>query len=146
MTHYKPDGTVESSVSTHSGGPGQFDEDEEYEDYTDEEDLTQTNTQQHLPGHHTRRVRQVLSDASSLSRHHRGNVNRVRSRRQNAGGVKSRSKELERELNCGATQCTVIKCSAGPITSNNHVVFKLRARIWAQTISEVRLANSTVTK
>ncbi|EFX79732.1 hypothetical protein DAPPUDRAFT_304328 [Daphnia pulex] len=41
------------------------------------------------------------------------------------------------ELNCGATQCTVIKCSAGPITSNNNVVFKLRARIWAQTISEI---------
>ena len=130
VTRYRPDGTVESSVSTQSGGPGQFDAGEdEYDDYGDEEEEELTKvTQQHS----ARKVRQVLSDGSSLRRRHRV-------RRQ----VKSRSKELERELNCGATQCTVIKCSAGPITSNNHVVFKLRARIWAQTISEVYCLNST---
>ncbi|XP_057369878.1 integrin alpha-PS2-like isoform X1 [Daphnia carinata] len=126
VTRYGPDGSVVSTISTHNSGagapvqviPGQiFDEEEDY-DY--DEELDQESTQ-------GRRRRQVPMNWQ----HSNIKKNRVRNRRQN------QPKELERELNCGATQCTVIKCSAGPITSNNHVVFKLRARIWAQTISEI---------
>ena len=45
---------------------------------------------------------------------------------------------LQRELSaCGANQCTVIKCKTAPITTNSRIVFKMRSRIWVQTISEV---------
>jgi hypothetical protein len=131
VTRYNPDGTVQSSVTSQNSGagapgqviPGQiFDEEEDY-DY--DEELDQQSTQ----GRRRRR------QAPMNFQHGRNTKNRVRSRRQ------SQSKDLDRELNCGATQCTVIKCSAGPITSNNNVVFKLRARIWAQTISEVKISD-----
>lgn len=129
VTRYRPDGTVESSVSTHSGGPGSIgstdfgpldEEDYDYDEEIEEPLPSQQSTQ-------SRRVRQVGEVI-----HGRNHQKRIRSRRQD-----NQAQELDRELNCGATQCTVIKCSAGPITSNNRVVFKLRARIWAQTISEV---------
>lgn len=135
MTRYNPDGTIASSVTTQSGGPGQigstdFNQLGEEDDYDYSEEIDQSVTQQTQ----TRRVRQVaelvhdrLTDEAVNKR-----KIRIRSRRQT-----NRAKELEKELNCGATQCTIIKCSAGPITTNNNVVFKLRARIWAQTISEV---------
>lgn len=128
MTRYRPDGTVESSVSTHSGGPGPIgstdfglDEDD-YADYDEEieEPLS--------PQQSTRKVRQV----PEMVHHRTANRKRIRNRRQS-----DQAQELDKELDCGATQCTIIKCTAGPITSNNRVVFKLRARIWAQTISEV---------
>jgi len=45
---------------------------------------------------------------------------------------------LQRELSaCGANQCTVIKCKTAPITTNSRIVFKMRSRIWVQTISEI---------
>lgn len=122
VTRYGPHGSVQSTVSTQNSGPGQvtpgqiFDEDEDY-DYDEELDSTQGRRKRQAP----------------MNWQHSNKKNRVRNRRQN------QPKDLDRELNCGATQCTIIKCSAGPITSNNNVVFKLRARIWAQTISEVKL-------
>jgi hypothetical protein len=45
--------------------------------------------------------------------------------------------ELKRELYCGATQCTIIQCQVGPVTTNNRAVFRMRARVWAQTIADV---------
>lgn len=137
VTRYRPDGTIESSVSTHSGGPGpiggtDFGDvlDEEYDDYEEEIEETQPLTQTHH-----RRVRQIPEMVHDRLA---ANKIRIRSRRQS-----NRAKELDTALDCGATQCTIIKCSAGPITSNNRVVFKLRARIWAQTISEVKFILST---
>lgn len=144
MTRYNPDGTIASSVTTQSGGPGQigstdFNQLGEEDDYDYSEEIDQSVTQQTL----TRRVRQVaelvhdrLTDEAVNKR-----KIRIRSRRQT-----NRAKELEKELNCGATQCTIIKCSAGPITTNNNVVFKLRARIWAQTISEVIFSMNSIKK
>lgn len=144
MTRYNPDGTIASSVTTQSGGPGQigstdFNQLGEEDDYDYSEEIDQSVTQQTQ----TRRVRQVaelvhdrLTDEAVNKR-----KIRIRSRRQT-----NRAKELEKELNCGATQCTIIKCSAGPITTNNNVVFKLRARIWAQTISEVIFSMNSIKK
>ena len=60
-----------------------------------------------------------------------------RQRRQTAVGGGPRA-ALERELGCGATQCTVVRCQVGPITTNSRVVFKMHARVWAKTIAEVR--------
>lgn len=112
-------------MTSQSGGPGAFstgDYDNE-DDYDYSQEVEEEQRQQFQRSTHKGSSKQVISP------------NRVRTRRQ----ANRREQELERQLNCGATQCTVIKCTAGPITSNKNVVFKLRARIWAQTISEVTL-------
>lgn len=128
---------MDSSVTTssHGGSPSQigggvYGQVGEEEDYDYSEEIEEDLTQQTQGGRKKRRVRQVPEIGERVHNQ------RIRNRRQSQD---NRAKELDRELNCGATQCTIIKCSAGPLTTNNNVVFKLRARIWAQTISEVRL-------
>ena len=59
-------------------------------------------------------------------------------RRRRRQAVDGGDPELRKHLGCGLTQCTVIRCQVGPLTTSNRVVFKLRARVWAQTIAEVR--------
>jgi len=114
VTRYNPDGTVQSSVTSHNSSPYSpevIEEPEEDEENFSSEDYSEEDT--------------GLTSQT-----------RIRTRRQTAA-QKIKAKELDRELNCGATKCTVIKCTAGPLTPNNNVVFKLRARIWAQTIADV---------
>lgn len=156
VTRYGADGAVESSRTQQGSGSGgaglgvgggshQFhqqqlatgeelgpdDYDDDYEE-EEEEDLSSGGR-----GGFSQDDANVLQQLSSTS--HGQQQRSGRHRRQNINVVnKLRARNLERELNCGAiTQCTIIRCSAGPITTSNNVVFKLRARVWAQTIAEV---------
>lgn len=131
MTRYRPDGSVDYTRTHHGGGPGHFHEedltDQSQTDYDeDDQGFDEYDDQQEPQQHHHARPEPVKPQ-------HR------RTRRQ------AKKKLLEKELNCGATKCTIIRCTAGPLTTNNNVVFKLRARVWAQTISEVIVTNPFIT-
>ena len=147
VTRYGPDGAVETSRTQHSSGSGglggsqqfqpqpageELSPDEYDDDYEEEDDLSSTGGGF---GHDDADLQQLSTSGYSQQRsgrHRRQNINVVN---------KLRARNLERELNCGAiTQCTIIRCSAGPITTSNNVVFKLRARVWAQTIAEVHIS------
>ena len=97
-------------------GHGDYDEDDIIDESQEEDDYP--------PPARAHPVRQQQSVQHQQTPHRR-------TRRQ------AKKKLLEKELNCGATKCTVIRCTAGPLTTSNNVVFKLRARVWAQTISEI---------
>ena len=64
-------------------------------------------------------------------------VSRRRYRRQSPNDL-----SLQKELS-DCDQCTVIKCKTAPITTTNPVVFELRSRLWADTMSEVNAQHNS---
>ena len=44
-------------------------------------------------------------------------------------------------LDCGPTQCTYISCAVGPLKKREHVVFRVRSRLWTTTVAKVSIIN-----
>ena len=74
-----------------------------------------------------------------------GSPSSVKGNRNRRRIFESADAELKRELYCGATQCTIIQCQVGPVTTNNRAVFRMRARVWAQTIADVSCGRHSFT-
>ena len=41
------------------------------------------------------------------------------------------------ELNCDPASCTMIRCKIGPLEKNKGVIFRVRSRLFTQTLIEV---------
>ena len=56
---------------------------------------------------------------------------KLRSKRQSYGG------SFDDELTCDPKFCTMIRCKIGPLEPNQGVIFRVRARLFTQTLLEV---------
>ena len=56
---------------------------------------------------------------------------KLRSKRQSYGGA------FDDELTCDSKFCTMIRCKIGPLEPNQGVIFRVRSRLFTQTLLEV---------
>ncbi|XP_066939429.1 integrin alpha-PS2-like isoform X2 [Macrobrachium rosenbergii] len=76
--------------------------------------------------------------SSSSSHAHR------RHRREEEGGVVEGSGlgvvNIEKELSCGPTNCTRVRCTISPFRKDDNVVLRVRSRLWVDTIEKIGMS------
>ena len=71
-------------------------------------------------------------NAHKTSLTHRPNISKCHNRWRNSRS-KRRVNDFEREIDCPANRCSLMRCTVGPLMKDDSVVFKIRSRLFTQT-------------